>query len=77
MAELKVEVAYLRAVTVQVIEGTTCAMVDCHDYDHFRTLPEVVSYNGVMMGKTGWNSDTNHAHYQSNAQVVRVCGRKS
>ena len=72
MAELKVEVGYLRAVTVQVIEGKTCAMVDCHDYDHFRTLPDVVSYAGVMMGKTGWNSDTGHAHYQSGTTTLQV-----
>lgn len=72
MTNLKVEVGYLRAVVVQVLEGKTCAIVECHDYDHYRTLPDIVSYEGVMMSKTGWNSDTNHAHYQSHTLMLRV-----
>jgi hypothetical protein len=72
MSQLKVEVGYLTAIAVAVIEGTTCAMVDCADYDAYKRLPEVVSYHGVKMGKTGWNSDTNRAHYQSNATILQV-----
>lgn len=55
-----------------VVEGTTCAVVHCNDYDHFKRLPEVVSYNGMLLGKSGWNSDTNRCHYQSNANIVKV-----
>lgn len=71
---MKVQVVedYLVAERVEVIEGDTCIVVTCHDFDHYKRLPAVVSYNGIRCGKTGWNSDTNRCHYQSNAVLVRV-----
>ena len=75
MSQLKVEVGYITALVVAVIEGNTCAMVDCADYDAYKRLPEVVSYHGVKLGKTGWNSDTNHAHYQNNAIILQLEGK--
>lgn len=47
-----------------------CIVVTCTDFDHYRNLPEAVSYNGIRCGKTGWNSDKNYACYQSNATIV-------
>lgn len=62
----------LVADVVAVIEGNTCIVLPCTDFDHFKKLPAVISYNGVKCGKTGWNSDTNRVHYQSNAIIVQV-----
>lgn len=72
MLTLKPEPDYLTALQVQMIDGILCAMVDCADYDAYQALPKVVSYGGAKLGKTGWNSDTNHAHYQTNALILRV-----
>jgi hypothetical protein len=72
VTQLKVEVGYITALVVAVIEGNTCATVNCSDFDAYKRLPEVVSYHGVKLGKTGWNSDTNHAHYQSNATILQA-----
>lgn len=66
------EPGYLLVLQVQTIEGNVCAMVNCRDYDHYSFLPEVVSHHGRLLGKTGWNSDTQRAHYQSNAPMVRI-----
>ncbi len=69
--KVQIEHDYLVAEVVTCIEGNTCIVVTCYDLDHFRALPSVVSHNGIKCGKTGWNSDTNRAHYQSNAHIVR------
>lgn len=67
---LKPEPDMLVALQVGVVEGTTCATVHCDDYEHFKQLPEVVSYNGMNLGKSGWNSDTQRCHYQSNVNIL-------
>lgn len=72
MPTLKPEPDYLTALQVQMIDGILCAMVDCADFDAYQRLPQVVSYANAILGKTGWNSDTHHAHYQSNALVLKV-----
>jgi hypothetical protein len=69
---VKAEPEYLTINYSARIEGVLCVVVDCQDFDHFKRLPQVVSYNGTLLGKTGWSSDTNIAHYQSNAHMVRV-----
>lgn len=74
METIRIEPNYLVADQVAWIEGTLCIMVYCPDYDHFRQLPQVVSYQGTLCGKTGWNSDSGRAAYQSNAQVVKKVG---
>jgi hypothetical protein len=77
MAILNIEVGYIRAIMVHHAgQGETIAEVDCEDYDHFTTLPDVVSYDGIILGKTGWNSDTGRAYYKSRAQVLKVVCRK-
>ena len=58
------------ALSAMRVDGVMCVMVDCADFDHYKRLPQVVNYLGVRCGKTGWNSDTNRAHYQSNATIV-------
>jgi hypothetical protein len=42
----------------------------CRDYDHLKELPEVVSYEGIICGRTGWNSDRQLAYYKSTAKVA-------
>jgi hypothetical protein len=69
---LYAEPEYITAIFVGTIEGTQVATVDCTDYDHYRQLPKVVSYQGTRLGLTGWSSDSNRACYQSNATLLRV-----
>jgi hypothetical protein len=71
---LKVEKDWLTVLQVSMVEGVMCAVTTCADYDAYKALPEVISYNGAKLGRTGWNSDTGHAFYQSNALVVRKVG---
>jgi len=54
------------------IEGETVLVTDCRDYDHFRTLPTVVEYNGRECGRTGWNSDRGEAYYKSHMSIALV-----
>lgn len=70
--KVKIEKDYLTAEQIAVIEGNTCILVHCNDYDHYKKLPSVISYNGTLCGKTGWNSDTNRCCYQSSATIVKV-----
>ena len=45
-------------------------VVTCIDYDHLKTLPEVVrDHQGVLYGQTGWNSDRNEAYFKNNPEV--------
>ena len=52
------------------LEGKLVIETTCPNYDHYRTLPQVVSYQGIECGKTGWSSDTNRACYKSGAHVA-------
>lgn len=71
MTQAKIETGYLPIVASSRIDGVLCLITDCRDYDHFVSLPEAVTFNGMLCGKTGWNSDTGRAHYQSNATLAR------
>jgi hypothetical protein len=68
--QVNIEANKMVAEMIGVVEGVTCIVVSCEDYDHYKQLPHVVSYNGTLCGKTGWNSDTNRAYYQSNAHIL-------
>lgn len=70
----KVEVVndVLVADAVVEAEGVTCVAVPCKDYEQYRTLPPAISHNGVICGKTGWNSDMGRAHYASDAKLMKV-----
>lgn len=43
---------------------------NCRDYDHYVSLPDVVSYQGVRYGKTGWSSDRHYACYKRGAMIA-------
>ncbi len=53
-----------------VIDGEVVIETTCRDYDHYKSLPDVVSFEGTVCGKTGWNSDREYACYKSGAKVA-------
>lgn len=69
-------------VTAKVVEGAIAVEMECffdgavsfqttcNDFDHYKTLPTVVSYKGVVCKKTGWNSDTNWAYYKQSSSIA-------
>jgi len=57
--------------SVQRVEGNLVLETNCRDYDHYKTLPEVVAYNGALCAKTGWSSDRYVACYQSRMAIAR------
>ena len=54
-------------------DGIRCLSVACHDFDHFKSLPAAVRYDGQTFGKTGWNSDTGFGYYRSDAKIAVGC----
>lgn len=44
----------------------------CRDYDHYKSLPDVVTFNGIECGKTGWSSDSHYACYKSGAAIAHA-----
>lgn len=68
----KIEQGYLSIDSMATVDGVLCLVVTCNDYDHYKSLPAVVSYNGRLCGKTGWNSDNCRCYYQSNATIAKV-----
>lgn len=53
------------------LEGNLVLETTCRDYDHYKSLPEVVAYSGIMCAKTGWTSDRYVACYQSRMAIAR------
>lgn len=63
-----------RAIFIQVatwMEGQLVLETTCRDFDHYKTLPDVVVYEGVECGKTGWSSDTHLACYKSGTAIAK------
>ncbi len=52
------------------IEGMMVIETSCSDYEKYRSLPDLIEYNGVLFGKTGWSSDKEYACYKSNPIVA-------
>ena len=67
----KEEKGYLRVLQATMVEEKLCVSVPCQDVAHFLSLPDAVTFRGVLLGKTGWNSDTGRAHYQENTRLVK------
>jgi len=38
----------------------------------FSKLPQVISYEGRLYGKTGWNSDRQVCYYRDDAHIAKV-----
>ncbi len=57
--------------SAQRIEGNLVLETNCRDYDNYKTLPDVVAYEGTLCAKTGWSSDRYYACYQSRMAIAR------
>lgn len=55
----------------EVCDGVHYIAVDCHDYEHFKSLPDAVSFQGQTLGKSAWNSDKELAYYRSDMKLAR------
>ncbi len=62
--------------TVHKLDGTTVLETSCADFDAWQKLPQVVSYQGIICGKTGWSSDTGQACYKSTATIANIINPK-
>jgi len=56
------------------IDGVLCLAVDCENFDAYKRLPAALSYNGIVCGLSGWNSDKCVAYFQSNKPVAYKVG---
>lgn len=56
--------------TAVMYDGELILETSCRDYDHYKSLPEVVVYQGTQCGKTGWSSDNHYACYKSGAAIA-------
>jgi len=54
----------------EVVDGVGVLVTSCRDYDEYSQLPQVVRYEGEVLGKTGWNSDRGIAYYQTKCRVA-------
>jgi hypothetical protein len=56
------------------LDGEIVIEVPCKDYENFASLPNALSYNGTVVGKTGWSSDTYRACYKQNTRLAYPIG---
>jgi hypothetical protein len=61
---------YIKVLSHQSVEGETFVEVNCRDYDHYASLPDVVEVNGQLLARTGWNSDRDVAYYKSGCLIA-------
>lgn len=72
---MKIAVEVPQAIVIQnacKIEGELVLETVCRNYDHYKVLPEVILYEGIVCGKTGWNSDRQYACYKSNVPIAKA-----
>jgi len=60
----------LKVLSCHTIDMETFVEVNCRDYDHYASLPDVVELNGQLLARTGWNSDRNVAYYKSGCLIA-------
>lgn len=70
----KVVVGAIPVEAEHILDGKVVIETTCHDFDHWKRLPAVVSYKGVECKKTGWSSDTNRACYKQSHMVAYAVG---
>jgi hypothetical protein len=59
-----------------VLDGETIIELNCRDYDHLVTLPQVIECEGMLLTQTGWNSDRCRAYYKSGGLYARPSTNK-
>jgi len=47
----------------------------CRDYEHYKSLPNAVIFQGIECGKTGWSSDHQYACYKSGAYIAHIINK--
>lgn len=57
---------------VQEFQGVRVLITSCTSYEEYKSLPKAVKFEGMVFGKTGWNSDTGRAYYRTDALIARV-----
>jgi hypothetical protein len=64
------------AITVRQFEtlpdGVGVVTIDCADYIGFIRTPHALEYDGVVYGRSGWNSDKCCAYYRSDVKPAFV-----
>lgn len=50
------------------------AECDCNDYDHYKSLPNVIEAQGHVLGKSAWNSERNIAYYRDDKIIAKNFG---
>ena len=63
------------AIVIQIAEWHSNELIletYCRDYEHYTQLPDVVVYQNVECGKTGWSSDRQYACYKSGVAIAHV-----
>lgn len=71
MKNVKREDELLVAEAVVEAAGVTCIALPCETLEESMSLPKVISYNGVVCGRTLWNPEMKRQHYSSDAKVVK------
>ena len=51
-------------------DGITCVLVSCPTQETLSKLPTAIRYEGLVLGRTGWNSDSCVAYYRSDAALA-------
>lgn len=72
MLNLKRDVDRLVVHQHEVFEGVHYITATCYDYEHFRSLPDVISFNSQICGKSAWNSDKCVVYYRSDMKFARA-----
>lgn len=62
---------YIRVLQCDCIEGQHVAQVECGDFDVYVSLPAGIEFQGKLLGKTGWNSDSCKAYYKTGIPLGR------
>ena len=55
-----------------LLDGTQIAETMCLDYPDFRRLPSFIRLDGIVLGKSGWNSDRQVAYYRSDVKKAEI-----
>ena len=65
---------YVKVQFCCLLSGEYIIETSCADYDEYAALPDAIEYDGLLLGKTGWNSDLCKACYKRSA--ARFLARK-
>jgi hypothetical protein len=55
-----------------ILDNKLVFEITCSDFNHYKSLPEVLSYKGIQCIKGGWSSDTQKCCYQQSKKIARA-----